>query len=59
VEVEEEAEPAADPDPEEVVESWLLVPLGLELSVVVADADAAVPVPVLVDEPLAVVAAEL
>jgi hypothetical protein len=59
--VEEDAEPADDPEPEELVESWLLVPLELELSVVVAEVEAAVPVPVpvLVDEPLAVVAAEL
>lgn len=57
--VEEDAEPADDPEPEELVESWLVVPLELEPSVVVAEVEAAVPVPVLVDEPLTVVAAEL
>lgn len=62
VAVEEAAEPADDPedsaDPEfELVESWL-VPLELDPPVVVAVADAAVPVPVLVEE-LVPVAAEL
>lgn len=56
----EAAEPAEDPedsaDPElELVESWL-VPLELDPPVVVAVVEAAVPVPV--EEPVAVVAAE-
>lgn len=64
--VEEDAEPdeapaeSEDPEETDVVESWLLVPLVLEESVPAAPFEVVVlEVPVMVDVPVTVVAAEL